>query len=555
MNPGASGSRCNSGSRCARMVSLALNIQLKEKLDVIRRSKQINNAKRNKDPDYVPGLSNELGNRSGSETNRSYEYSQITSPSTKIHIVSNIMVAPPATVIQENVFDIMEPKEKEFNSIEVFIREDILQDIIDKSVEKAESKLYTKTGKIRKRKIFEEPLVERKKQKIERYRRAHEVKKACKCKLSCSQKISYTRQKHINEQYWLLPKQQQKQFVLERVKQCKKGRSTTKNQTSPRVYSYKYYLTSEKAEEVRVCKIFLLATLGYEKENDRMLKNIRNEECWECEEFAIHKKATSHDANVENLASCDLCKTWRIHKLKAINARKNYKEDAEKIKQNDEIFVAADLQKVIMLPRMETFKEVIFTPRIVAYNESFVPLGKKSKTYPCAVLWHEGVAGRSKDDIISTFYAFFQANRDIKHITIWLDNCSSQNKNWSLFSFFMYVVNSSEVAVEDITIKFFEPGHTFMAADAFHHQVELALKRKKKVYDFDDFCEVVQQANSAKYVKGTLTKPQARDKCRGISLDRKNNLISKLKGHILENRLKFWEELPVSEDGSDEENV
>ncbi|VEN33902.1 unnamed protein product [Callosobruchus maculatus] len=699
------------------MVSLALNIQLKEKLDVIRRSKQINNAKRNKDPDYVPGLSNELGNRSGSETNRSYEYSQITSPSTKIHIVSNIMVAPPATVIQENVFDIMEPKEKEFNSIEVFIREDILQDIIDKSVEKAESKLYTKTGKIRKRKIFEEPLVERKKQKIERYRRAHEVRKACKCKLSCSQKISYTRQKHINEQYWLLPKQQQKQFVLERVKQCKKGRSTTKNQTSPRVYSYKYYLTSEKAEEVRVCKIFLLATLGYEKENDRMLKNIRktdpkciapktdgrrrscprkvdrntiiehvnsfnptishyrrehapnrkylpsdinitlmykdfklkypntdfsyelyrkivtkdlnisfanlgNEECWECEEFAIHKKATSHDANVENLASCDLCKTWRIHKLKAINARKNYKEDAEKIKQNDEIFVAADLQKVIMLPRMETFKEVIFTPRIVAYNESFVPLGKKSKTYPCAVLWHEGVAGRSKDDIISTFYAFFQANRDIKHITIWLDNCSSQNKNWSLFSFFMYVVNSSEVAVEDITIKFFEPGHTFMAADAFHHQVELALKRKKKVYDFDDFCEVVQQANSAKvnvikmqitqffsftdytskyklqklisrvylkdivcfhfsrgsyffsyktefenefidlkdifvmkYVKGTLTKPQARDKCRGISLDRKNNLISKLKGHILENRLKFWEELPVSEDGSDEENV
>ncbi|VEN54484.1 unnamed protein product [Callosobruchus maculatus] len=457
------------------MVSLALNIQLKEKLDVIRRSKQINNAKRNKDPDYVPGLSNELGNRSGSETNRSYEYSQITSPSTKIHIVSNIMVAPPATVIQENVFDIMEPKEKEFNSIEVFIREDILQDIIDKSVEKAESKLYTKTGKIRKRKIFEEPLVERKKQKIERYRRAHEVKKACKCKLSCSQKISYTRQKHINEQYWLLPKQQQKQFVLERVKQCKKGRSTTKNQTSPRVYSYKYYLTSEKAEEVRVCKIFLLATLGYEKENDRMLKNIRktdpkciapktdgrrrscprkvdrntiiehvnsfnptishyrrehapnrkylpsdinitlmykdfklkypntdfsyelyrkivtkdlnisfanlgNEECWECEEFAIHKKATSHDANVENLASCDLCKTWRIHKLKAINARKNYKEDDEKIKQNDEIFVAADLQKVIMLPRMETFKEVIFTPRIVAYNESFVPLGKKSKT-------------------------------------------------------------------------------------------------------------------------------------------------------------------------------
>lgn len=89
------------------------------------------------------------------------------------------------------------------------------------------------------------------------------------------------------------------------------------------------------------------------------------------------------------------------------------------------------------------------------------------------------------------FYAFLKANRDIKYITIWLDNCSSENKNWSVFNFFMYLVNSLEVAVENLTIKFFETSHNFTAADSFHHQVELALKRKKKVYDFDDFCDVV----------------------------------------------------------------
>lgn len=151
-----------------------------------------------------------------------------------------------------------------------------------------------------------------------------------------------------------------------------------------------------------------------------------------------------------------------------------------------------------MLPRLETFKEMIFTQRIVVYNESFVPLGKKPKSYPWAILWHEAIAGRSKDDLISTFYAFFLANRDTKHITVWLDNCSSQNKNWSLFSFFIYIVNSSDVGIEDLTIKFFEPGHTFMAADSFHHQVELSLKRNPKVYDYDDFCNNVQQANSGK---------------------------------------------------------
>ena len=37
-----------------------------------------------------------------------------------------------------------------------------------------------------------------------------------------------------------------------------------------------------------------------------------------------------------------------------------------------------------------------------------------------------------------------------------------------------------------------------MAADSFHHQVELAMKHSGKVYDFQDFVKCVQQANSGK---------------------------------------------------------
>lgn len=151
-----------------------------------------------------------------------------------------------------------------------------------------------------------------------------------------------------------------------------------------------------------------------------------------------------------------------------------------------------------MIPRLDMFKDVIFTPRIIAFNESFVPVGKKRKQYPWAMIWHEAIRGRSKDDIISTYYAFFMANRDKKTVVIWLDNCSSQNKNWTLLSFFMYIVNSVEVCVENIEIKYFEPGHTFMSADSFHHQVELSLKRKKKVFDFEDFVGAVQNSNSGR---------------------------------------------------------
>nr|CAH7757170.1 unnamed protein product [Callosobruchus chinensis] len=37
-----------------------------------------------------------------------------------------------------------------------------------------------------------------------------------------------------------------------------------------------------------------------------------------------------------------------------------------------------------------------------------------------------------------------------------------------------------------------------MSADAFHHQVELSLKKSRKVLDFDDHKSAVQQSNSSK---------------------------------------------------------
>nr|CAI5832340.1 unnamed protein product [Callosobruchus analis] len=86
-------------------------------------------------------------------------------------------------------------------------------------------------------------------------------------------------------------------------------------------------------------------------------------------------------------------------------------------------------------------------PRIIVFNESFVPVGKAKCTKRLAVLWHEGVAKRNKEEIISAFYTFFRKNRDVEHITIWLDNCSAQNKNWALFSFFVYIVNCSKTFI------------------------------------------------------------------------------------------------------------
>ncbi len=55
-------------------------------------------------------------------------------------------------------------------------------------------------------------------------------------------------------------------------------------------------------------------------------------------------------------------------------------------------------------------------------------------------------------------------------------------------------MNSDTISQEDITLKFFERGHTFMSADSFHHGVEQQMRSRQGgvVYDFEDFVKSSQ---------------------------------------------------------------
>ncbi|KAL0883582.1 hypothetical protein ABMA27_015733 [Loxostege sticticalis] len=219
-----------------------------------------------------------------------------------------------------------------------------------------------------------------------------------------------------------------------------------------------------------------------------------HEECEVCEIYYIHNpeyKEKSH-------RNCNECKKYASHREKYTVARQAYQIDVQKQNKvdinSDTVYFAADLEKVIMLPRIEEFKVVMFCPRIIAFNESFVPIGDKKCNTVCktfAAIWHEAISGRKMQDITSCFKAFFNENRDFENIVIWLDNCAAQNKNWTLYSYLIHVVNSADVNFQTITLKYLEAGHTYMAADEFHHQVEHSMKKKKHVYDFEDFHQVV----------------------------------------------------------------
>ncbi|KAG5884224.1 hypothetical protein JTB14_011713 [Gonioctena quinquepunctata] len=162
------------------------------------------------------------------------------------------------------------------------------------------------------------------------------------------------------------------------------------------------------------------------KQNKSFAK-LRHEECWSCEMFTQHTRDMGHKKGTQ-MEDCERCNNWNLHRNKYIAAREEYQKDSnaktaeititansEKVKNYitsklDKLKVVLQL-KVIMLPRCDTFKEVIFCPRLVSYNESIVPAGNKEIVPSVAVIWHDAIRGRSQEDIISVYYAYFLSVR------------------------------------------------------------------------------------------------------------------------------------------------
>ena len=93
------------------------------------------------------------------------------------------------------------------------------------------------------------------------------------------------------------------------------------------------------------------------------------------------------------------------------NSRKEYKDDKEIAKHDKKtVYLSADLQKVILLPRLPGYKRSIFTSRLITFNMTFSPIGDIKKAHNSrglGFLWHEGISGRKDENISSAYYNVF----------------------------------------------------------------------------------------------------------------------------------------------------
>lgn len=274
----------------------------------------------------------------------------------------------------------------------------------------------------------------------------------------------------------LLKKPKDRELIMNHIKSFNPIISHYRREHSPR----KLYLPSEititmmhrdfKDKNKEFACSYNLYQQIVTKEMNISFTQLGNEECELCESHKLHSKLLP-------LGIQCFC-GFELHHEKYSEARKLYDMQRKLSSEKVAIF-SLDLQKVIMLPRLNMFKTVMFCPRLIVFNESFVPIGGSKCNgepkfwRPEAVIWHEGIAGRLKEDIICAFFKFFTSKHDVSEFILWLDNCSSQNKNWALLSFLVFIVNSDFIEATQIQLNYFEPGHTFMSADNFHHQVRI----------------------------------------------------------------------------------
>ncbi|XP_062534268.1 uncharacterized protein LOC134203410 [Armigeres subalbatus] len=128
-----------------------------------------------------------------------------------------------------------------------------------------------------------------------------------------------------------------------------------------------------------------------------------HEQCETCVCATLHQDTSGHKEEDRFIVECSVCRSHVEHMRLATISRSVYRNDGDEVCPK-EIVLAVDLQKVIQLPRLEGLKTVVFTQRLISFNETFRRVGKYAKNFPViACLWNESISGRSAADITSCF--------------------------------------------------------------------------------------------------------------------------------------------------------
>ena len=112
--------------------------------------------------------------------------------------------------------------------------------------------------------------------------------------------------------------------------------------------------------------------------------------------------------------------------------------------------------RMFLLPHLP-HKVCRVTSRLVTYNETFSPVGRKIRrernpSLSVSVARHEGTTGREDADVTSAFFRVPETVRRAEAVVLWIDNCTAQNKNWKLLTGLLQAINRKDLNLRQVTL-------------------------------------------------------------------------------------------------------
>lgn len=142
------------------------------------------------------------------------------------------------------------------------------------------------------------------------------------------------------------------------------------------------------------------------------------------------------------------------------------------------LYVTFDLEAILTLPQSED-SMLYYSRKLSVFNCTI----HDSQNRGVCNMWSETAGRKGANEVGTCLLQYFRSlDSDIKHITMYSDTCSGQNRNQYIVAALLLAQNTDEFSsAEIIDLKYLESGHSMMECDSMHATIERA-KKNRKVY-------------------------------------------------------------------------
>lgn len=123
-------------------------------------------------------------------------------------------------------------------------------------------------------------------------------------------------------------------------------------------------------------------------------------------------------------------------------------------------------------------------------------------------VWVEYESGRGTQEVGSCLKRYIEdyLKTGTTHLILWADSCGGQNRSIKLVLMLKYILQRHST-LKKITLRFLQPGHTYLPNDSEFGDVECALKTHNRLYTADDYIEVMESCRrKSKFTVTRMTK-------------------------------------------------